>query len=310
MEMKWYAARACLCHLRHCHPDWSYKRLAEEAGYSYNWVRKWCRRFKEAQPDDPTLFCSHSRCRKRPPEKIAPVVVNKILAIRDEPPQGLQRTPGPVAIQYYLGLDKELQQGEVHIPRSSSTIWAILNAHGRISRPHKPAHQAVPRPAPGEVWQADFKDVTTVRLKENDKQMHLVETLNVVDCGTSVLIDNQNRADFNAETVIDSFVTTFKQFGLPRQLTFDRDPRFVGSAGMDDFPAPFVRFLLCLGVTPDICPPHRPDKKGYTSYCTSFVPSGINFVAGKQRRSASFRPWRLVGASGPGGSNRQLPLSL
>jgi hypothetical protein len=71
--------------------------------------------------------------------------------------------------------------------------------------------------------------VTTVRLKENDKKMHLVETLNVVDCGTSVLVDNQDRADFNAETVIDSFVAIFKQWGLPRQLTFDRDPRFVGT---------------------------------------------------------------------------------
>jgi hypothetical protein len=49
---------------------------------------------------------------------------------------------------------------------------------------------------------------------------------------------------------------------------------------------------------------------GYTSYCTSFVPSGINLVSGNRRRSVSFRPWRLVGASDPGGSNRQLPLAL
>ena len=47
-----------------------------------------------------------------------------------------------------------------------------------------------------------------------------------------------------------------------------------------------------------------PPTNGYTSYCTSFVSSGINFVSGKRRRSASFRPWSLVGASGPGGSNR------
>jgi hypothetical protein len=130
MQMEWYAARACLRHLRQRHPDWSYKRLAEEVGYSYNWVRKWCRRFDEAKPDDPTLFCSHSRRRKRPPEKIAQTVVDKILAIRDEPPRGLQRPPGPVAIKYYLGLDEELQQGETHIPRSTSTIWAILDVNG------------------------------------------------------------------------------------------------------------------------------------------------------------------------------------
>ena len=51
--------------------------------------------------------------------------------------------------------------------------------------------------------------------------------------------------------------------------------------------------------------PYRaPNANGYASYCTSFVPSGMNSESGKRRRSASFWPWSLVGASGPGGSNR------
>ena len=54
-----------------------------------------------------------------------------------------------------------------------------------------------------EAWQLDFKEVTTVVEAPGDKQMHLVETLNIVDCGTSILVDNQARTDYNAETVID-----------------------------------------------------------------------------------------------------------
>ncbi len=39
--------------------------------------------------------------------------------------------------------------------------------------------------------------------------------------------------------------------------------RSVGSASGRDFPSAFVRFLFCLGIQPNICPPHRPDKNCY-----------------------------------------------
>jgi hypothetical protein len=37
---------------------------------------------------------------------------------------------------------------------------------------------------------------------------------------------------------------TFLEHGLPERITFDCDPRFVGSWSGCDFPAPFVRFLI------------------------------------------------------------------
>ncbi len=46
-------------------------------------------------------------------------------------------------------------------------------------------------------------------------------------------------------------------------MTFDRDPRWVGSVSGRDFPSPLRRLLLCLGITPHVCPPHRPDKNAY-----------------------------------------------
>ena len=56
METKWFAARARLYHLQQRHPMWSYKQLAQETGYSYNWVRKWCGRFAEVETEKLTIF--------------------------------------------------------------------------------------------------------------------------------------------------------------------------------------------------------------------------------------------------------------
>ena len=117
--------------------------------------------------------------------------------------------------------------------------------------------------APMEEWEMDFKDVVTVQEEATDKRMHQVETLNVIDCGTSILIANPARLDYNAETVIVELVDIFAGRGLPKLVRFDRDPRFVGSPQSRDFPSALSRFLLCLGVEPDICPPHRPDRNPF-----------------------------------------------
>lgn len=263
MEEKWYQARACLRHLRQQHPAWSYKRLAQETNYSYNWVRKWCHRFEKAGPDDPEVLHSQLRCRKTPPEGIKPEVVSKVLAIRDDPPENLGRIPGPVAIKYYLHRDQELKAAGYYLPTSTSTIWRILDQHDRIERRSKREHEPLTRAAPMQAWQIDFKDVTTVPAEVGGKQMHMVETLDVVDTGTSILVDNQARPDYNAETVIDSMAQTLQQHGCPGQITFDRDPRFVGSWRAGDFPSPLIRFLLCLGIAVEVCPPQRPDKNAF-----------------------------------------------
>jgi hypothetical protein len=53
-------------------------------------------------------------------------------------------------------------------------------------------------------------------------------------------------------------------------LTFDNDPRLVGSPAGRDFPSALVRFLLCLGVQPNVIPPHRPDLNAYVERDHSF----------------------------------------
>lgn len=263
METEWSVARYRLRQLRQAHPEWRKVRLAEALGYAYSWVKKWGHRLDEVAPEDEPVLHSQSRGRKRPPEPLAAEVVTQILTIRDDPPEGLQRTPGPVAIKYYLQRDEPLKAQGYRLPTSTSPIWQILDQHGRIARPAKPDHTPLSRAGPLEAWQIDFKDVTTVAPEPGGKRQHGVETLNIVDSGTSILVDNPARRDFNAETTIASLLETFQQWGLPHQISFDRDPRFVGAWSADDFPSPLMRLLLCLGIEVEGHPPQRPDKNCY-----------------------------------------------
>ncbi|WP_244422572.1 transposase [Ktedonobacter racemifer] len=46
-------------------------------------------------------------------------------------------------------------------------------------------------------------------------------------------------------------------------MTFDHDPRWVGSRSGCDFPSALCRFLRCVGVEPHLCPPHQPQKNAF-----------------------------------------------
>jgi hypothetical protein len=276
MEEEWQVDRARLRTARQQHPDWSYSQLALFLHRSTSWVKKWCRRLSQAAPDDEQVLKSLSRCPHHLPPRIAAAAVERILAIRDDPPEGLKRTPGPAAIKYYLHKMEETDPLGCHLPTSTSTIWKILDQNQRILRPIQVPHEPTLPAAPLTNWQIDFKDVTTVAPDPNGKRQHGVESLNMIDTGTSILVDNPLRTDFNAETVIDTLVQTLQQVGCPRQITFDRDPRFVGSAGSTDFPAAFVRFLTCLNIQAEICPPQRPDKNGFVErYNRTYEYEGI-----------------------------------
>lgn len=275
MEEDWYAARIRLRHLLTTHPDWSHRACATELGRSLGWVKKWTKRLRAARADDDQVVRGRSRARKHPPPPWDQRVVDRILAIRDEPPEHLRRTPGPKAILYYLHRDAELQALSLPLPRSTRTIWRILTEHERILHATRPPHKPVDRPAPLTSWQLDFKDASTVPADSDRKQQHAVEVLNTVDVGTSILLDAQAEEDFTAHTSVLAVAQLLRAQGLPQQVTFDRDPRFVGSWSSRDFPSPFVRFWTCLGVTVTICPPQRPDKnafveryhRSYTSEC-------------------------------------------
>jgi hypothetical protein len=113
-----------------------------------------------------------------------------------------------------------------------------------------------------EEIQMDFKDIGSVSPEQSPqgKRQHGVEVWNFVDAGTSIALWAQAREDFHEQTALEAVITFLRKYGRPRQMTFDRDPRWVGGVSGRDFPPPLRRLLLCLGITPSICPPHRPDK--------------------------------------------------
>lgn len=260
MEEQYVVDRARLRTLRSQQPDWTHRELAEATSRSLGWVKKWVKRLEAAAPDDDQVLWGYSRVRRTTPRRVGPKVIERILSIRDDPPDNLRRTPGPRTILYYLHRGEDLTASGVYLPRSTSTIWQILDQHERIERPTKPEHTPLERPDPLHDWQIDFKSVSTVPADPTGKQQHVVETLDVVDAGTSILLAARPRADYNAETTIMTLTQILLTYGLPNSITFDRDPRFVGSWTGRGFPTALVRFLLCLGVTPHICLPHRPDR--------------------------------------------------
>lgn len=263
MDEQYYLDRAKLRELMTQQPGLTRREQAEAIGRSLSWVKKWVKRLREADPHDERVLWGQSRARKTPPESIDDIVVERILAIRDNPPGNLQRVPGPKAIIYYLHQDEALMNSGWHIPTSTSTVWRILDQHGRIQRRPPVTHEPVTLPEPMTAWQIDFKDASTVPADPQGKQQHVVEVLNVVDTGTSILLDALPRDNFTGETAIIALTNTLLVHGLPQTITFDRDPRFVGSWSGQEFPSAFMRYLLSLGITVNVCPPHRPDLNAF-----------------------------------------------
>jgi hypothetical protein len=188
-----------------------------------------------------------------------------ILDIRDEPPENLGRVPGPKAILYYLPRRAEFVDQNIRLPRSTRTIWKVLRRNDRILQAPQRKKRPVERRDPLEEIQIDFKDASTVAPDPSGegKRQHVVEIFNFVDAGTSLLLGSYVHQDYHAETVLQALVQFLREHGVPPMLTLDRDPRFVGSSSTDDFPSAFCRFLLCLGIMPNICPPQRPDRNSF-----------------------------------------------
>ena len=272
MEETWYTARRTLRHLLATKPHWALDQLAAACNQSVSWVKKWKVRFRTTKDTDDTLLWGLSRARHHPPSPTDPRLVERILAIRDSPPDNLQRTPGPKAILYYLPRDPIVREQGLKPLTSTRSIWKILDAHQRILRPTKKQLKAKEEQPPAYTqFQLDFKDIGTVSITPGGKKQHLVEVLNIVDIGSSIVHAAVARTDFTMATLIATLADLFQTHGVLPHLTCDRDPRFVGSHSGRDFPSVFLRFLYALNVDINICPPHRPDLNSHVErYHKSF----------------------------------------
>ncbi len=219
--------RALLRDLLQKTPQASPRELAQATGRSISWVKKWRKRLTKGDPHDPSVLCSRSRAHHASYFRWDERVIRRIVEMRFAPPENLKRVPGPRALLYYLPRDPELQGAQVPLPRSSRTIWKILHTTGcLLPRSKEPPHPNDLR-EPLEEIQMDFKDVGSVSPEQSPqgKRQHVVEVCNFVDAGTSIALSAQAREDFHEQTALEAVITFLRQYGCPRQMTFDRDPR-------------------------------------------------------------------------------------
>lgn len=266
MTLSYYADRVNLVHALVQFPHWSAPQLAHVLKRSESWVKKWRKRLVPLIGQPLALQAAlhgQSRAPKHPPARLDPLVEETILAIRDEPPEGLRRTPGPRAIQYYLQRDATLQALDLAQSRSTRTIYQVLLRHQRIVSRRPPEPEPMERPEPLTHWQIDYKDISSIPADPEGKKQHGIQTLNMVDMGTSLIVEAQVQADFTAETTLEAVAEAFQKHGRPTMLTMDRDTRLVGSPQGSDFPSALLRFCACLQVEVQVCDPRHPQQNGF-----------------------------------------------
>jgi len=249
MESEWELDRMRLFQVWREHSDWTLVRLGRELKRSLSWVKKWLKRFQEAGQPTLEMFKSRSRAPLHRPRQIIRAVREAILDLRDQLKEQYGRVIGAKTILYHLNKNAALKT--VYVPRSTRTIWQVLKEGGRIPT-HLGEHHPVERPEPMQHWEMDFGQLSDA-----------FEFLSVVDRGTSILVDTQTQPHYNAETALSAVARLLIKTGLPQKLRFDNDPRFVGNWLADGYPSPLMRFLLCLGVEPDLVEPGKPYYKPF-----------------------------------------------
>lgn len=254
-DAQWTYDRIRLYKLRRRHPTWTQQQLADKLKCSLSWVKKWLKRFREAHVQNLQLFRSRSRAPKNPTRKVTRAIRDVILSLRQKLPEKYGRVTGDKTILYHLHHDGYFDK-DVKLPTSNATIWRVLKDAGYIPERVKTHVPLDPTP-PMQEWEFDFGEVTIA----SDARFEIAP---LIDRGTSILIEvPAKQGTYQADTTLELLIKVFREHGYPSRLRFDRDPRLIGSVGMDDFPSALMRFAWCIGMEPIVCDPRRPDQKGY-----------------------------------------------
>lgn len=129
-------------------------------------------------------------------------MVERILALRDEPPDHLRWVPGPHTLLALLHRDPEALALALPLPRSSRTVWQVLRRSGRPQSDQPHIHQLLELPTPLDEVQADFTDIGTVPPDPFGKRKHAVEALLFEDVGSRHVVYAKISANFHVETAL------------------------------------------------------------------------------------------------------------
>ena len=261
METEWCVARAQLRELLKETPNASDRDLAEALGYSPAWARKWRKRLGQAEANDEAVLHCLSHRPKTIARQVSEAMEERIVQMRQTLSAEYNRKVGPRTI--VARLRKDPPEGEGIVPTSTATIWRILRRRHAILTPSSPPKQPFDRPAPGVQWEIDFCTAANQSEEAPDKQKNALEVFNVVDRGSSAVINSLASAHFDAEAALRTMDSTFRADGVAHCVSYDRDSRLVGSQSTDGYPSAFTRYLLCVGCGVDILPPRRPDLKPF-----------------------------------------------
>ena len=261
-----YTKRLLLYSLLQQHPEWKQSQLVKATEMSESWVKDWRRRLRpylKAPFEEVYLILQGESCaRKTPSARLSVDEILQITTLREQLPEQLHRVAGPRTIRTYL--QKQVHAGEENYrPPASSTIYRYLCLLEYIVPKGKPQRIPMDPVTPLTEWQIDFKDVSSAEVLPDGKQQHRLEIFNVIDQGSSYWLHAEVRSDFTAETVIEALVHAMQRWGVPRKITLDRDPRFVGSPQGSDFRSALLRFGSGLGIEMNVCDPHHPEQNAY-----------------------------------------------
>jgi hypothetical protein len=209
------------------------------------------KRLLQVPADDEQVLRGFSRAPHHPPPRLDSQVVDRLLEIRDDPPEDLGRTPGPKAILYYLNRDEALKEQGLRLPQSPRTVHRLLHENGRIASRLPTFTDPTERPPPMQHWQRDFKDASAGRgsihmAKNNMWWKRSISSTKALRSWWLIMF----ATILQQRPRLPAVAQTFAEQGLPSSITLDRDTRWVGSP-----PSAVTSPLLsCASATPRASP--------------------------------------------------------
>jgi len=217
--------------------------LCRRYGISRKTGYKWLSRYVA---DGVSGLQDRSRRPRLNPNKTSQEMEERILSVRAAHPWCGRKIHGYLA-----------SKGIQDIP-APSTITSILRRQGCIAP--KQSEAATPwtrfeRPEPNDLWQADFKG----HFAMEQQRCH---PLTVVDDHSRFCTCLQACADEKRDTVKQSLIEVFMQYGLPRQMNFDNGPPWGNEQVREEGFTQFSLWLIRLGITVSFSAPMHPQTNG------------------------------------------------
>ncbi len=274
--------------------------VAQEVERSLAWVYKWRKRYFDA--GNWQALQDLSRAPKHAPKKLPERIRQAIRAVRSEL-EAEAAEPGKLSYIGAHAIHGRLRQKRTAPLPSISSIERELRAAGmtRPRKPKEPNQVMYPHLHPTQPHQLVQVDIVPRYLPGAGGPC--VSCFNAIDV-VSRYPTGQQYITKRSVDAVQFLLQVWRELGLPDYTQVDNESCFSGGFTHPGVLGKVLRLGLMIGTELVFSPIRHPESKDYDSYCTSFARSGMDFASNIWRRLDSFCPMRLVGASGPGGSNR------